>query len=699
MRRICLLAVVGLLALAPPALAAAEPEGGDWFETYIEPAERGDGGPRLHVDVIRPEGLPRDARTPVILTVSPYTNHSGQPLTPDTRGGPSSRFYDFLAQGRVFERGYTYVMVDLRGTGGSAGCNDWGGPGEQSDVRAAVEWAARQPWSTGRVALMGKSYDAWTGLMALAQRPRGLAAVVAQEPVVDGYRYLYMNRVPFYNRLGTPLIFQVIDAQPGHPLDDPEYQLTSAPRDPACYAYNVADQQNPDPGSAYWRPRNLVDAVAGNPTPTFLMQGFLETNTKPDAVFDLWNNLTGPNHAWFGQFDHVRGYERSARTGESLTGRETFMAEVMRFLDRHVRGVEGPEAATERDPAVTVQAIDGSWRAEAAWPPADSSTYTTTLLGGSYTDDEANNGTAEDGGPNGVGLWTFSQPLPHAVHLAGTPEVEVDVETSAPDANLVANVYDVAPDGTATMISRGAFLVPRSGTHRFELYGQDWPIPAGHRIGVLLTPANDEWWAHDKGGTRVTVGSARIELPFLRFRRDDRLEGTGNPRLRAFREEAPFTVGPDVLAGRVREFALPPALVARPAATEPGPRGGGGAAGGGAPGGGGTSAGTAGGGDARSAGPRAQRRERLTARLHAFARRGSRRRLVVSGLMPRGVRVRVALQRNGRVIARRTLSPSALRRYRIQFLRMPASGRYRAVAEGRRNGERLRAVTAVRRLR
>jgi hypothetical protein len=30
------------------------------------------------------------------------------------------------------QRGSTYVMVDLRGFGGSSGCLDWGGPGEQS---------------------------------------------------------------------------------------------------------------------------------------------------------------------------------------------------------------------------------------------------------------------------------------------------------------------------------------------------------------------------------------------------------------------------------------------------------------------------------------------------------------------------------------------------------------------------------------
>ena len=71
------------------------------------------------------------------------------------------------------ERGYTFVMVDLRGFGGSSGCLDWAGPGEQSDVVNAVKWAASQPWSTGKVGMYGKSYDGVTGLIGVDQQPDG----------------------------------------------------------------------------------------------------------------------------------------------------------------------------------------------------------------------------------------------------------------------------------------------------------------------------------------------------------------------------------------------------------------------------------------------------------------------------------------------------------------------------------------------
>lgn len=693
MRRLLALAVLLTLAL-PAAAAAVEPEGSVWSEAYITSDERSDGGPQLHADIMRPEGLvdedgtPNGVRTPVLLVVSPYTNHSGGPADPDLDERPSSRFNDFVEEAGLMERGYTYVIVDLRGTGGSDGCNDWGGPGEQADVREAVEWAARQEWSNGRVGLYGKSYDGWTGLMALAQRPQGLAAVISQEPVVDGYRYLYMNRVPFSNRLGTPALFQVIDFQPGHPQDDPQYHVSSLPKDPACYLTNVNDQQNPDPESEFWKPRNLVDAVKGSTTPTFLMAGFLEDNTKPDHVWALFNNLSGTeNRGWFGQWDHIRGTDRGIDDADAeffekpLAGREGFAAEAARFLDVHVKGV--PRADVPADPKLVVQSNDGSFREEQAWPPADVERLETDLLGGAYVDDGGNDGT---GSGAGNGLWTFSPPLARRAHLAGAPTVALDLTTSAPDANLVANVYDVAPDGQATMVSRGAFLVADTGSHAFELYAQDWRFEPGHRIGVLLSDANDEWFDHAASDAEVTVNAASIELPFLPVARTSDLDGVRSLKLRDYLEDAPFTVEAQIIAERTAAgFAVPQ----EPApASEPTPPGGGNQGGGG-PGGSTAPPVTT---PAPGAG-----RARLEVRLRARRVRRGVRRIVVSGRAPAGARVTVVLRRAGRMHRVKRVSAGD-GRYRVRFSTR-RGGRFRAVATTRQGTERLVARSRARDLR
>jgi putative CocE/NonD family hydrolase len=214
-----LITLLVLLACAPSAFAAEPPAGTSWTETYLDTPD----GERLHTDVLRPAGA--TGRTPVILVVSPYLGLE-EPVTGEP--GPSSRFSDFFEGAKVFERGYSVVMVSTRGTGGSSGCLDILGPGEQTDVVTAVKWAAAQPWSTGKVGMYGKSYDANTGVVGAALRPQGLAAVVAQQIVPDRYRGSYSGRVRLFQSLAYPSVSYGAGGEGTFSLNsDPEYILNS----------------------------------------------------------------------------------------------------------------------------------------------------------------------------------------------------------------------------------------------------------------------------------------------------------------------------------------------------------------------------------------------------------------------------------------------------------------------------------------
>ncbi len=643
MRRV-LLSLLLLLTLAPAASAAEPFPGTTWTEEYFMTND----GVRLHADVLRPTHVGGE-KTPVLLTVSPYTNHAaatGLDFDPtDMQSGPSNRFYDFLEAGKVIEKGYTYVMVDLRGFGGSGGCNDWGGPGEQEDVRAAVEWAATQPWSTGKVGLFGKSYDGWTGLMGIIQQPKGLAAVISMEPVYSGYRYLYMDGVRFVNAAGTPASFTLTDAVPGSTSDSPEYLINGTSPNAPCYALNIGQQQQDDPTVPFWEGRDLIAKAKGKTTPLLLTQGYLETNTKPDGAFTFYNNMAGPKRAWFGQFDHVRGYEKQEDT--FLTGRAGFAEEAMRFLDHYVAG----SAPKPKDPPVVVQDIRGRYRAEQAWPPADTVARATALKPGTYEDDGANNGT---GGSAGTGVWTFSQPLPHDMWLTGEPVLEAGISSAAPRANLVANVYDIDPDGQAIMIARGAKLLRSGpGQARIDLYAQDWPLAAGHRIGVLLSSSNAEWWQHIATNSPVTVESATISLPFLTNRRTSFLDGEVTTRLESFLSSAPFTVGADVIEQATANFDLPGPLAQVPVRSRPG---------------------------------------RLTASVR---RRGKR--VIVSGSAPERSRVTVRVLRGKRTLAKRTVAlGSGVKRYSVRLRAKRARGLRVLVTARTPAGKTLRAKRRVR---
>jgi len=93
----------------------------------------------------------------------------------------------------LFDEGYAFVMVDTGGFGGSTGRLDFGGPGDQADVKAAINWSAKQPWSTGAVGMYGKPFDVYTGLIGNNLKQDALKAVVAQEPVWDAYRQFRAN--------------------------------------------------------------------------------------------------------------------------------------------------------------------------------------------------------------------------------------------------------------------------------------------------------------------------------------------------------------------------------------------------------------------------------------------------------------------------------------------------------------------------
>ena len=550
-------------ALAPAALAAEPPAGSKWTQAFIDESD----GTQLHADILRPEGLSDTDKTPVIVSIGPYFNHTGQtgplgpvedtPYDPVTATGPSDRFYDYINGAKVFEHGYTWVQVDLRGFGGSSGCLDWSGPGEQADVKAAVEWAASQPWSTGKVGTYGKSYDGVTGLIALVNEPKGLSAVVSQEPVYDLYRYLYTNRIRYPNSLLTPNLYNAIAGTPGSASDTLAYNFNSFndTAKPGCPAQNFSEQQDPNHESEYWKQRDFIGKAKGKKTPLFMTQGFLENNTKPDGSYEFFNNVAGPKQAWFGMWEHVRGNDKDEE-GRLRMGREGWFDETMRFYDRYLKGV----TPTVKDPKIALESSDGKWREEQKWPPADGLSTTTDLKPGSYSDDGTNNGEAYDSlsPPYGEGTWTFSPPLPYTVHLGGIPHVEADLDFPGSDANFVADVYDVDKDGNALLISRNAFLAPSAGKVSLDLYGNDWQFDAGHRIGVLLTGANAEWWAHVPTGQQVEVKSAKLTMPYLGCRRANFIQGNPSIRLEDYKEIAPISVDADTIKAQTLDsFALP----------------------------------------------------------------------------------------------------------------------------------------------
>ncbi|WP_243793046.1 CocE/NonD family hydrolase [Saccharopolyspora gloriosae] len=503
------------------------PEGSVWTQHYFPSADG--SGTELHADVLLPEGLTEGEQVPVIMSAGSYFGHSGE-LSEEgfEHTGPSGRFNDFIEGTDLFNRGYAFVMVDTRGFGGSTGCLDFAGPGEQADVQAAIDWSATQPWSTGAVGMYGKSYDAITGLVGNNLDRDALKAVVAQEPIWDLYRNIHSNGVPRTTATTVPTSYNNLATLPQLPDDDPRYLANAAHEQahPECLLDNTAGYQTGDRESRYWKDRDLAEQAKGTDTPLFVTQGFLEWNTEAEAMQEYLDNHQGPERGWLGPWDHKRGNDRTP-DGRLEMGRAGWFEETISFYDQHLKGIEPPVA----HPNYAVQDSTGSWRAQETWPVVDAPA-TIALGGGSYVDDGA------EGGPTAENTFTrFSEPVAQDTRLTGTPRISLNTEGRG---NAMVQLYDVAPGGEAVMFDEQVSVLG-SGDTTFDLKSTDWTLPAGHSLAVGVgtvqpsgstAPVRD--WIDTPSRETIKVNDVRLDLALDDPADDTATEGGRAPWLDSY---------------------------------------------------------------------------------------------------------------------------------------------------------------------
>ncbi|WP_278102719.1 CocE/NonD family hydrolase [Microbacterium proteolyticum] len=85
------------------------------------------------------------------------------------------------------EQGYAVVNLDTRGGGHSGGRGDLLSDQEAEDIAQVIAWIAAQPWSNGRVGMLGVSYLALSQYKVAALQPPGLEAICPWEGFTDAY--------------------------------------------------------------------------------------------------------------------------------------------------------------------------------------------------------------------------------------------------------------------------------------------------------------------------------------------------------------------------------------------------------------------------------------------------------------------------------------------------------------------------------
>src|SRR5437588_7205570 len=162
--------VAALMIVMTAGASAATPTVETWG--YLPTRD----GTMLRYDLLRPAGLIHK-RLPVLI------NYEGYAAGTDATDNGVSTYAD-----RLMQRGYALLGVSVRGTGCSQGQFDPFDYTMGRDGYDAVEWAARQPWSNGRIGMIGVSFGGITQLLTAGQQPPHLRAIAASSATSDLYR-------------------------------------------------------------------------------------------------------------------------------------------------------------------------------------------------------------------------------------------------------------------------------------------------------------------------------------------------------------------------------------------------------------------------------------------------------------------------------------------------------------------------------
>ena len=238
-------------------------------------------------------------------------------------------------------------------------------------------------------------------------------------------------------------------------------------------------------------------------------------------------------------------------------GRAGWFDEVMRYYDHYLKGIK-PKV---NDPAFAIEDSFGHWRAQPTWPVVRQAT-TVALQAGRYVDDGSgsNNRSAPRPGGSGGGwdmenapdlpttgavaqrgpkpgttaddgaYYTWSKPLNHETRVTGTPRVSLQTRGTG---NVLVRLWDVAPDGQATMFDEQMSLV-RGAKTRLDLKSTDWTLRRGHQLVVGIGTNTSFSWADSPSNQKITVKSASLALDLQNTRHDVPTQGGRSPYLNAY---------------------------------------------------------------------------------------------------------------------------------------------------------------------
>lgn len=463
-------------------------------------------GATLSADLYRPAG---PGPFPALLSFYPYHKD-------DMIGAMNEAPRRYFA-----ENGYACLLIDFRGLGGSSGVA-WEAMDRREgiDGAAAVEWIARQKWCDGNVGMWGLSYGGISSLKVAAEKPPHLKAIVPMQGSVDIYRdYLHPGGcracLGSFGAWGSFML--ALNLMPPTNTDpDGRWYRVWMERLEKSAPYVLPWLEHPD-HDEYWTSRAVDPAKIT--TPTFIIGSWRDI--FPEGMAGIYPMLAGPKKLLMGPWMHGMPDLSPFQPIE-------FLPQMKRWFDHWLRGENNGIA---EEAAVTIHVQNANqWRHEREWPIARARTEKMFLGAGGVLrpsadrEEQGENYRADPTVGTAAGLWdpmalgvglpldqgeddlrslTFTgEPLDADTEISGAPEAIVHaVLVSGSDANLVAKLCDVDPNGGSSLITTGWLKashressahprtpqVGEAGEYRIALWSTSYRVPKGHRIRLSVS--------------------------------------------------------------------------------------------------------------------------------------------------------------------------------------------------------------------
>jgi hypothetical protein len=119
----------------------------------------------------------------------------------------------------------------------------------------------------------------------------------------------------------------------------------------------------------------------------------------------------------------------------------------------------------------------------------------------------------------GPGVASYiSDPLPSDQTMIGATTVEIDFSFTGGDPvqsglQLNSRLYDVAPSGEALMVDRGVQRVSHASTLTYQLHGNGWLFPAGHRIRIEIAQDDSPFVRFSTPPSSTSLSAVRLRVP------------------------------------------------------------------------------------------------------------------------------------------------------------------------------------------